>query len=150
MLANVNLGHDLKLLATTAACRDRQSRRRHITPRDIMSRRGAILALRYGASAKRKTRDSRGDPGDLRNGTMRLSSGKEFRSPKPPRHKEVLEPAPTEKLFWCMTEKFPGAGQNCGRRRFRVNCGCFVTTFMSSSNSETPPAGVVYNRAVAT
>jgi len=81
-----------------------------ITPRDIMSRRGSILAFTlWGITGAEDKEIHAAILAGLENGTMRPIVGKEIPSPKPlaPTRKS-WSPAPTKNRFGPMTEKFPG------------------------------------------
>jgi NADPH:quinone reductase len=94
MLANVNLGHDLKLLATHGRIVVIGSRGEvTISPRDIMSRRGSVLGFSLWALTEAEEKEIHaGIFAGLENGTQRPVVGKEFPLAEAPRaHKEVLE-----------------------------------------------------------
>jgi NADPH2:quinone reductase len=94
MLANVNLGHDLKLLAIHGRVVVIGSRGEvTISPRDIMSRRGSILGFSLWAITEAEEKEIHaGIFVGLENGTQRPVVGKEFPLAEAPRaHKEVLE-----------------------------------------------------------
>lgn len=80
MLANVNLGHDLKLLAREGRAIVIGSRGDVIiTPRDLMSRRGKILGFTlWGASAAELHEMHAGIAAGLRDGTLRPVVGREL------------------------------------------------------------------------
>jgi NADPH2:quinone reductase len=101
MLANVNLGHDLKLLATNGRVIVIGSRGDvTISPRDIMSRRGSIRALTmWGITEAEEKEVHAGILAGLENGTQRPIVGKEIPLAEAPRaHKEVLEPGSYGKI----------------------------------------------------
>jgi|SRR5579884_1059184 len=80
MLANVNLGHDLKLLATNGRVIVIGSRGDvTITPRDLMGRRGAVLAFTlWGLTEQEAAELHPGLYAGLENGTLRPVVGKEL------------------------------------------------------------------------
>jgi NADPH2:quinone reductase len=80
MLANVNLGHDLKLLATNGRVIVIGSRGDvTITPRDLMGRRGAVLAFTlWGITEQEAAELHPGLYAGLENGTLRPVVGKEL------------------------------------------------------------------------
>jgi len=101
MLANVNLGHDLKLLATNGRVIVIGSRGDvTISPRDIMSRRGSIRAFTlWGITEAEEKEIHAGILAGLENGTQRPVVGKELPLAEAPRaHKEVLEPGSFGKI----------------------------------------------------
>jgi NADPH2:quinone reductase len=101
MLANVNLGHDLKLLATNGRVIVIGSRGDvTISPRDIMSRRGSIHAFTlWGVTEAEDKEIHAAIRAGLENGTMRPIVGKELPLAEAPRaHKEVLEPGAFGKI----------------------------------------------------
>ncbi len=101
MLANVNLGHDLKLLATNGRVIVIGSRGDvTISPRDIMSRRGSIHAFTlWGITPAEEKEIHAGILAGLENGTQRPVVGKELPLAEAPRaHKEVLEPGAFGKI----------------------------------------------------
>ena len=101
MLANVNLGHDLKLLATNGRVIVIGSRGDvTISPRDIMSRRGSIHAFTlWGITQAEEKEIHAGILAGLENGTQRPVVGKELPLAEAPRaHKEVLEPGAFGKI----------------------------------------------------
>jgi len=101
MLANVNLGHDLKLLATNGRVIVIGSRGDvTISPRDIMSRRGSIHAFTlWGITEAEEKEIHAGILAGLENGTQRPVVGKELPLAEAPRaHKEVLEPGSFGKI----------------------------------------------------
>jgi NADPH2:quinone reductase len=101
MLANVNLGHDLKLLDTNGRVIVIGSRGDvTISPRDIMSRRGSIRAVTiWGITETEEKEIHAGILAGLENGTQRPVVGKELPLAEAPRaHKEVLEPGSFGKI----------------------------------------------------
>jgi NADPH:quinone reductase len=101
MLANVNLGHDLKLLARDGRVIVIGSRGDvTISPRDIMSRRGSIRAFTiWGITEAEEKETHAGILAGLENGTQRPVVGKELPLAEAPRaHKEVLEPGSFGKI----------------------------------------------------
>lgn len=101
MLANVNLGPDLKLLAPHGRVVVIGSRGdATITPRDLMSRRGAILAFTLWAITEPEEKEIHaGIIAGLENGTLRPIVGKEIPLAEAARaHKEVLEPGAFGKI----------------------------------------------------
>ena len=101
MLANVNLGHDLKLLATHGRVVGIGSRGDvTISPRDLMSRRGSVLAFSLWAITEAEEKEIHiGIFAGLENGTQRPVVGKEIPLAEAPRaHKEVLEPGSFGKI----------------------------------------------------
>ena len=101
MLANVNLGHDLKLLAPQGRVVVIGSRGDvTISPRDIMTRRGAILAFTlWGITEAEEAEIHAGLIAGLENGTLRPIVGKEMPLAEAPRaHKEILEPGAFGKI----------------------------------------------------
>jgi len=101
MLANVNLGHDLKLLATHGRVIVIGSRGDvTISPRDIMSRQGSILAFAvWGLTEAEEKEIHAGILAGLENGTQRPVIGKEIPLSEAPRaHKEILEPGAYGKI----------------------------------------------------
>jgi len=115
MLANVNLGHDLKMLATNGRVVVIGSRGDvTITPRDIMSRRGSILAFTlWGITGAEDKEIHAAILAGLENGTMRPIVGKEIPSPKPlaPTRK-VLEPGAYGKIVWSHDGEISGNEAN--------------------------------------
>lgn len=96
MLANVNLGHDLKLLAKYGRVIVIGSRGDvTITPREIMIRRGAILAFTLWAITESEAADIHsGIIAGLENGTLRPVVGKELPLKDAPQaHKDVMVPS---------------------------------------------------------
>jgi len=101
MLANVNLGHDLKLLATHGRVIVIGSRGDvTISPRDIMSRQGSILAFAvWGLTEAEEKEIHAGILAGLENGTLRPVIGKEIPLSEAPRaHKEILQPGAYGKI----------------------------------------------------
>jgi len=95
MLANVNLGHDLKMLATHGRVVVIGSRGdATITPRDIMSRRASVHAFTlWGISEAEDKEIHAATFAGLENGTLRPIVGKEMPLAEAARaHIEVLEP----------------------------------------------------------
>jgi NADPH2:quinone reductase len=95
MLANANLGQDLKLLAPHGRVVVIGSRGDvTITPRDLMSRRGSIQAFTlWGISEAEEQEIHAGLIAGLENGTQRPVVGKELPLAEAARaHKDVLEP----------------------------------------------------------
>jgi len=94
MLANVNLGQDLKLLALHGRVVVIGSRGDvSISPRDLMSRRGSVHAFTlWGLTDAEEKEIHAGLIAGLENGTLRPIVGKELPLAEAPRaHKEVLE-----------------------------------------------------------
>jgi len=101
MLANVNLGHDLKLLAPHGRVVVIGSRGDvTISPRDLMTRRGSILAFTlWGTTEAEEKEIHAGLIAGLENGTLRPIVGKELPLAEAPRaHKEILEPGAFGKI----------------------------------------------------
>ena len=101
MLANVNLGHDLKLLATHGRVIVIGSRGDvTISPRDIMSRQGSILAFAvWGLTEAEEKEIHAGILAGLENGTQSPVIGKEIPLSDAPRaHKEILQPGAYGKI----------------------------------------------------
>ncbi len=95
MLANVNLGHDLKLLAFRGRVVVIGSRGDvTITPRDLMARRASIRAFTLWAVTEAEANEIHaGLIAGLANGTLRPIVGKELPLAEAARaHKEILEP----------------------------------------------------------
>ncbi len=95
MLANVNLGHDLKLLAVHGRVVVIGSRGDvTITPRDLMGRRASIRAFTLWAVTEAEANEIHaGIIAGLANGTLRPVVGKELPLAEAARaHKEILEP----------------------------------------------------------
>lgn len=101
MLANVNLGHDLKLLATHGRAIVIGSRGDvTITPRDLMAHRTSVRAFTlWGISEAEDKEIHAGLFAGLDNGTFRPVVGKEFPLREAPRaHQQVLEPGAFGKI----------------------------------------------------
>jgi len=101
MLANVNLGEDLKLLARGGRVVVIGSRGDiTITPRDIMSRDASVLGfVLWNISDEAAAEMHAGLAAGLENGTLRPVVGKELPLAEAPRaHKEVLEPGAFGKI----------------------------------------------------
>ena len=101
MLANVNLGQDLKLLAFHGRVVVIGSRGEvTISPRDLMSRRGSILAFTlWGLTEAEEKEIHAGLTAGLENGTLRPVIGKELPLAEASRaHKQVLEPGAHGKI----------------------------------------------------
>lgn len=101
MLANVNLGQDLKLLATHGRVVVIGSRGDvTISPRELMMRRGSILAFAlWGLTEAEENEVHAGLLAGLENGTLRPIVGKELPLAEAARaHKEVLEPGAFGKI----------------------------------------------------
>jgi NADPH2:quinone reductase len=101
MLANVNLGQDLKLLASRGRVVVIGSRGEvTISPRDLMTRRGSILAFTlWGLTEAEEKEIHAGLIAGLENGTLRPVIGKELPLAEASRaHKEVLEPGAHGKI----------------------------------------------------
>jgi NADPH2:quinone reductase len=101
MLANVNLGQDLKLLASRGRVVVIGSRGEvTISPRDLMTRRGSILAFTlWGLTEAEEKEIHAGLIAGLENGTLRPVIGKELPLAQASRaHKEVLEPGAYGKI----------------------------------------------------
>jgi NADPH2:quinone reductase len=101
MLANVNLGHDLKLLARDGRVIVIGSRSDvTISPRDIMARRGSIRGVTiWGITEAEEKETHAGILAGLENGTQRPVVGKELPLAEAPRaHKEILEPGSFAKI----------------------------------------------------
>jgi NADPH2:quinone reductase len=101
MLANVNLGHDLKLLAPHGRVVVIGSRGDvSISPRDLMTRRGSIHAFTmWSVSEVDEKEIHAGLIGGLENNTLRPIVGKELPLAEAPRaHKEILEPGAYGKI----------------------------------------------------
>ena len=105
MLANVNLGQDLKLLAQRARVLVIGSRGDvSISPRDLMSRRAAIQAFTlWGITESEEKEIHSGIRAGLENGTLRPVVGKQIPLAEASRaHKEVLEPGSFGKIILTM------------------------------------------------
>jgi NADPH:quinone reductase len=101
MLANVNLGADLKLLALHGRVIVIGNRGEvTINARDLMARRGAILAFTLWAATESETTEIHaGIIAGLENGTLRPVVGKQIPLAEAARaHKEVLEPGASGKI----------------------------------------------------
>ncbi|MFZ0820115.1 MAG: NADPH:quinone reductase [Candidatus Acidiferrales bacterium] len=101
MLANVNLGNDLRMLAPRGRVVVIGSRGEvQVNPRDLMMREGAILAvLLWGVPAEEMAMIHAAIGAGLENGTLRPIVGKELPLAEAPRaHKEVLEPGAYGKI----------------------------------------------------
>jgi NADPH:quinone reductase len=101
MLANVNLGGDLKMLALYGRAVVIGSRGDvTITPRDIMSRRASVLGFTLWAVLPAEVVEIHaGLIAGLENGTLRPVVGKQLPLAEAARaHKEVLEPGATGKI----------------------------------------------------
>ncbi len=101
MLANVNLGNDLKMLAPRGRVVVIGSRGEvQINPRDLMMREGAILAvLLWNVPAEEMAMIHAAIGAGLENRTLRPIVGKELPLAEAPRaHKEVLDPGAYGKI----------------------------------------------------
>lgn len=101
MLANVNLGQDVKVLATNGRVIVIGSRGDvTISPRDLMSRRASIRAFTLWAITEAEEKEIHaGLFAGLENGTLRPIVGKELPLAEAARaHKEVLEPGAFGKI----------------------------------------------------
>ena len=101
MLANVNLGGDLKMLALHGRVVVIGSRGDvTITPRDIMSRRASVLAFTLWTTPPAEvTEIHAGLIAGLENGTLRPCVGKQLPLAEATRaHKEILEPGAAGKI----------------------------------------------------
>lgn len=101
MLANVNLGLDLKLLAQQGRVVVIGSRGDvTITPRDLMSRRASVHAFTLWAASEREEKQIHaGLSAGLEDGTLRPVVGKELPLAEAQRaHQEVLEPGAHGKI----------------------------------------------------
>ena len=101
MLANVNLGHDLKLLAQHGRVVVIGSRGDvTITPRDLMLRRASVLAFTlWGITEAEGHEIQAGLMAGLANGTLRPIVGKELPLAEAARaHREILEPGAFGKI----------------------------------------------------
>ena len=101
MLANVNLGKDLKLLAFGGRVVVIGSRGEvTIAPRDLMTRRASILAFTlWGATETEEKEIHAAIVAGLTNGTLRPIVGKEMPLAEAARaHKEIMEPGAFGKL----------------------------------------------------
>ncbi len=101
MLANVNLGQDLKLLAPQGRVVVIGSRGDvTISPRDLMTRRGSIHAFTlWGVTQAEEKEIHAALIAGMENGTLRPVVGKELPLAEAPRaHKDVLEPGAYGKI----------------------------------------------------
>ena len=101
MLANVNLAHDLKLLALRGRVIVIGNRGEiTINPRDIMSRRASVRAFTLWAATPEEQKEIHaGLIAGLENGTLRPVVGKELPLQEAARaHKEILEPGAQGKI----------------------------------------------------
>jgi NADPH:quinone reductase len=101
MLANVNLGADLKLLASLGRVIVIGNRGDAIVnARDLMMRRGAVLAFTLWAATEAETKEIHaGIIAGLENGTLRPVVGRKIPLAEAARsHKEVLEPGASGKI----------------------------------------------------
>jgi NADPH:quinone reductase len=101
MLANVNLGHDLKLLAQNGRAVVIGSRGDvTITPRDLMMRRASVLAFTlWAATPSESTEIYAALEAGLENSTLRPVVGKQIPLAEAARaHKEVMEPGASGKI----------------------------------------------------
>jgi NADPH:quinone reductase len=101
MLANINLGNDLKLLAQRGRVVVIGSRGDvTISPRELMTRRGAIHAFTLWAITEAEEKEIHaGIYAGLENGTLRPIVGKELPLAEAVRaHKEILEPGAFGKI----------------------------------------------------
>jgi NADPH2:quinone reductase len=101
MLANVNLGHDLKLLAPQGRVVVIGSRGDvTVSPRDLMTRRGSIHAFTLWSVTEVEEREIHaGLIAGLENNTLRPVVGKELPLAEAPHaHKKVLEPGAYGKI----------------------------------------------------
>jgi NADPH2:quinone reductase len=97
----VNLATDLKLLASHGRVIVIGNRGEvTINPRDLMARRGSILAFTLWAVTEAETAEIHaGIIAGLENGTLRPVVGKQIPLAEAPRaHKEVLEPGASGKI----------------------------------------------------
>jgi NADPH2:quinone reductase len=95
MLANVNLGHDLKLIAQNGRIVVIGSRGEvTVTPRDLMARRGAVHAFTLWAITESEARQVHAAiEAGLENGTLRPVVGKELPLKDAPKaHDDVMAP----------------------------------------------------------
>jgi NADPH2:quinone reductase len=102
MLANVNLGSDLKMLAQQGRVVVIGSRGDvTITPRDLMSRRASVRAFTLWAAQPAETAEIHaGLYAGLENGSLRPVVGKQFPLAEAARaHKEILEPGATGQII---------------------------------------------------
>src|SRR5712692_1622696 len=101
MLANINLGNDLKLLATHGRVIVIGSRGDvTISPRDLMGRRASIHAFTlWGISEAEEKEIHAGIVAGLQNGTLRPVVGKELPLAEASRaHKDIMEPGAFGKI----------------------------------------------------
>ena len=101
MLANVNLGHDLKLIGTGGRIIVIGNRGEvTLNPRDLMSRRGSVRAFTLWTTPPNEMAEIQaGLYAGLENGTLRPVVGKRLPLAEAPRaHKEVLEPGASGKI----------------------------------------------------
>jgi NADPH2:quinone reductase len=101
MLANVNLAHDMKLLATNGRIIVIGNRGEiAINPRDLMSRRGTVRGFTLWAITPAEEAEVHaGIIAGLENGTLRPVIGKEMPLAEAARaHKEILEPGAAGKI----------------------------------------------------
>jgi NADPH2:quinone reductase len=101
MLANVNLGHDLRLIATGGRIVVIGSRGDvTVTPRDLMARRGSIHAFTLWAITESEAREAAAAIGAaLANGTLRPVVDRELPlSAAAAAHREVMEPGSLGKI----------------------------------------------------
>jgi NADPH:quinone reductase len=101
MLANVNLGQDLKLLAPRGRVVVIGSRGDvTVSPRDLMTRRGSIHAFTlWGVTEAEEKQIHAGIIAGMENGTLRPVVGKELPLAEAARaHKEILEPGAYGKI----------------------------------------------------
>jgi NADPH2:quinone reductase len=110
MLANVNLGHDLKLLSAQGRVLVIGSRGEvTISPRDLMTRRGAILAFTLWGITEAEEAEIHADLfAGMENGTLRPIVGKEMPLAEAARgHEEVLEPGAFGTTLWMQVGECP-------------------------------------------
>ncbi|HKT47234.1 MAG TPA: NADPH:quinone reductase [Candidatus Acidoferrales bacterium] len=101
MLANVNLGHDLKLIALNGQIVVIGSRGDvTVTPRDLMARRGAVRAFTLWAVTEPEAREIHAAiEAGLENGTLRPVVGKELPLKDAPKaHEDVMAPGAFGKI----------------------------------------------------
>jgi NADPH2:quinone reductase len=101
MLANVNLGGDLRMLAKLGRVIVIGSRGDvTITPRELMARRASVMGFTlWGISEADDADVHAAISAGLQNGTMRPVTGKELRLAEAPRaHKEIMEPGALGKI----------------------------------------------------
>ena len=101
MLANVNLGHDLKLIAQNGRVVVIGSRGDvMVTPRDLMARRGAVHAFTLWAITEPEAREVHAAiAAGLENGTLRPVVGKDLPLKDAPKaHEEVMAPGAFGKI----------------------------------------------------